>query len=75
MLKLAAILRVADALECSRRGRFRKCRIVQRGGVLAILVPESGDFRLERLNLELKGGMFNEVFGLEVKIEEAPLSI
>ncbi len=75
VLKLAAILRVADALECSRRGRFRKCRIVQRGGVLAILVPESGDFRLERLNLELKGGMFNEVFGLEVKIEEAPLSI
>ncbi len=75
VLKLAAILRVADALDCSRGGRFRKCKLAQRGHALVVLAPESGDFRLERLNLELKGEMFNEVFGLEVKIEEAPLSI
>ncbi len=73
VLKLASILRVADALDCSRRRRFRKMKLVLRGHVLAVQVPDSGDFRSERLYLELKGDLFNEVFGLELKIEEAPL--
>ena len=75
VLKLAAILRVADALDCSRRGRFDKVKLVQRGHVLSAVVPESGDFRTERLYLEMKGGLFTQVFGLDVKIEEAPLSL
>ena len=40
---------------------------------MSVVVPESGDFRSERLSLEWKGGLFNQVFGLELKIEEAPL--
>ena len=72
-LKLAAILRVADALDCSRRKRFDKMKLVLRGHTMSVVVPESGDFRSERLSLEWKGGLFNQVFGLELKIEEAPL--
>ncbi len=75
VLKLASILRVADALDCSRHGRFAKMRLVMRGHTLTVMVPESGDFRSERLYLELKGGLFSQVFGLELKIEEAPLSL
>lgn len=74
-LKLAAILRVADALDCNRRRRFDKMKLVLRGHTMTVVVPESGDFRSERLSLEWKGGLFNQVFGLELKIEEAPLSI
>ena len=74
VLKLAAILRVADALDCTRQGRFGRMKLVLRGHTLVIQVPASGDFRQERLYLELKGGMFNEVFGLELKIEEVPFA-
>ena len=74
-LKLAAILRVADALDCSRRKRFDKMKLVLRGHTMTVVVPESGDFRSERLSLEWKGGLFNQVFGLDLKIEEAPLLI
>lgn len=74
VLKLAAILRVADALDCTRQGRFRRMKLVLRGHTLVIQVPASGSFRQERLYLELKGGMFNEVFGLELKIEEVPFA-
>ncbi|MBS1368712.1 MAG: HD domain-containing protein [Lentisphaeria bacterium] len=74
VLKLAAILRVADALDCTRQGRFSRMKLMQRGHTLVIQVPDSGNYRQERLYLELKGGMFNEVFGLELKIEEIPLT-
>ncbi len=74
VLKLAAILRVADALDCTRQGRFRRMKLILRGHTLVIQVPASGSFRQERLYLELKGGMFNEVFGLELKIEEVPFA-
>ncbi len=73
VLKLSAILRVADALDCSRRNRFEHMKLSLRGHVLSIIVPESGDFRPEQLHLDIKGGLFTQVFGLDLKIEEAPL--
>ncbi|MDR0932101.1 MAG: HD domain-containing protein [Victivallales bacterium] len=75
VLKLAAVLRVADALDCTRQGRFDGMKLVQRAHTLSIMVPDSGSYRQERLYLELKGGMFNEVFGLDLKIEEIPLTL
>ncbi len=72
VLKLAAILRVADSLDSVRDRRFRRMKLVLRGHVLTIQVPEAGELRTERFYLELKGDLFNQVFGLELKIEEAP---
>lgn len=74
VLKLSAILRVADALDCTRQRRFDRIRLVRRGHTLVIQTPEAGGCRQERLYLALKGGMFNEVFGLDLKIEETPLA-
>lgn len=74
VLKLSSILRVADALDCTRRRRFDRMRLVRRGHTLVIQAPASGGCRQERLYLDLKGGMFNEVFGLDLKIEETPLA-
>jgi len=74
VLKLASILRVADALDCTRQQRFDRMRLVRRGHALVIQAPDSSSCRQERLYLDLKGGMFNEVFGLDLKIEETPLA-
>ncbi len=72
VLKLAAILRVADALDCTRQKRFNRLRLMRRGHTLVIQTPETGGYRQERRALDLKSDMFNEVFGLELKIEEVP---
>ncbi len=72
VLKLAAILRVADALDCSRSCRFKHMKLQLRGPALIVQVRDSGDFRAERSYLQLKGELFTEVFGFDLKIEELP---
>ncbi len=69
--KLAAILRVADALS---RGRLRKVKdvLIQRHGEeLVLQVPSSFDLTLERRSVAAKGDMFEEIFGLKLRLEEA----
>jgi exopolyphosphatase/guanosine-5'-triphosphate,3'-diphosphate pyrophosphatase len=69
VMKLAAILRVADALDRGHDQRVRLAAIERREDRLA-LHAESGeagpmDLSLERLSLAEKGDMFEDVFGLE----------
>lgn len=75
VLKLAAIMRVADSLDCSRGGRFNLARVAVHGHTLSLQTPDDGggDFRLERFYLGLKGDLFGDVFGLDLKIEECAL--
>jgi exopolyphosphatase/guanosine-5'-triphosphate,3'-diphosphate pyrophosphatase len=68
VLKLAAILRVADALDRSR-SRIGKLKLQIRGDELLILTPNADLLELEKLYLEFKGDLFLEVFGLKLKIE------
>ncbi len=70
VLKLAAILRVTDALDCSRRARFAHLKLRRRGVVLELRTPGRA-FAPEKLYLGLKGGLFTQVYGLKLKIEEA----
>ncbi len=67
VLKLAAILRVADALD-----RSHECRLGKRvafevvEGRLRITCPRpEADWSTEEVSLEEKGDMLNDVFGLE----------
>lgn len=69
VLKLAAILRVADALDCTRKGRFRAPVMFRRGVVLE-LRGSGSDFHSELRELELKGELFSQVFGIKVRIVE-----
>jgi len=62
--KLAAILRVADALDKSHARAIRSPRFEIRERELRILVPRDTDIRLESLYLEEKGDLFLEMFGL-----------
>jgi exopolyphosphatase/guanosine-5'-triphosphate,3'-diphosphate pyrophosphatase len=65
VMKLAAILRVADALDRGHDRRVRDISLERRDDRLVIRSAESGDLSLERLSLAEKGGMFEDVFGIE----------
>jgi exopolyphosphatase/guanosine-5'-triphosphate,3'-diphosphate pyrophosphatase len=69
--KLAALLRVADALS---RGRVRKTgelRIERQGDELIIGIPGAIDLLLERRSVAAKGDLFEEVYGMKVRLEQA----
>ncbi len=68
--RLAAILRVADALDKSHMQRMQQPRFSVGEQELRIEVDPGEDFALERLALESKGGLFEEVFGLKPAIVE-----
>jgi exopolyphosphatase/guanosine-5'-triphosphate,3'-diphosphate pyrophosphatase len=68
--KLAAILRVADALEHSHSQRVREVYCEREPGRLIITVPQA-DLSLEQLALKQKGTLFEETFGMTVLLREA----
>lgn len=63
--KLAALLRVADALDRSHSQRIRNVSFARGPGELMIVARDVGDATLEQLALERKGSMFESVFGLK----------
>tara|TARA_R110002111_G_scaffold248400_1_gene312001 strand:- start:2553 stop:4172 length:1620 start_codon:yes stop_codon:yes gene_type:complete len=68
--KMAAILRVADALDYSYSQRVQEieCEIDQ--GQLIISIPHVEDVSLEQIALVEKGPLFEEVFGLKVHLRK-----
>ena len=67
--KLAALLRVADALDASRTQQVRniKCKIGDEG--LVITVPTTADLSLEERTLAMKGDLFEDIYGLQIRLE------
>ncbi|MBC7979865.1 MAG: HD domain-containing protein [Armatimonadetes bacterium] len=68
--KLAAILRVADALERTHAQRVSKIEITRTPDKLRIRLPGVEDAAIERLAMASKADLFEQVFGLTVVIEE-----
>ena len=68
--KLAAILRVADALERTHVQRVRKLGLRREPGKLILRLPGLADAAVERIAMESKAGLFQHVFGLSVIIDE-----
>jgi exopolyphosphatase/guanosine-5'-triphosphate,3'-diphosphate pyrophosphatase len=68
--KLAAILRVADALSRGRVRTAKQVAIERREDELILQVPGGVDLTLERRSLAAKGDMFEEIFGLKLRLEE-----
>jgi exopolyphosphatase/guanosine-5'-triphosphate,3'-diphosphate pyrophosphatase len=64
--KMAAILRVADALDRSNSQRIQQIECKQEHRRLVITVPTAGDLSLEQLALQQKDSLFREVFGMPV---------
>ena len=67
--KLAAILRVADALDVNRTQDIRDftCRI--ENDELIITPSGRGDRTLERRALAMKEDLFEDIYGLKVRLE------
>lgn len=64
--KLAAILRLAIALDESRSGRVKEVNCHRERDRLIITIPALDDVSLEQLSIRQNAGLFEEVFGLGV---------
>jgi exopolyphosphatase/guanosine-5'-triphosphate,3'-diphosphate pyrophosphatase len=66
--KLAAILRVADALDREHLQRVQTVTAVREGGSLVLEVEGRGDLLLEHWALRKKARMFESVFGVSARL-------
>ena len=67
--KLAALLRVADALIRGNYRRVQDIRFHRQGDELIIGLPGVGDILLEERAITAKGGLFEEVYGMKIRLE------
>ncbi len=66
--KLAALLRVADALDRSHQRRVSQLRVKQQDQRIVLMVPGGGDLTIERMALREKGAMLEELFGVTLEL-------
>lgn len=64
--KLAAILRLAIALDDTRSGRIREIECTREGRQWVIKVPGVDDVSLEQIAMRQNSGLFRDVFGMQV---------
>ena len=69
--KLAAILRVADALSRGHVQAPTNLNLQRQGDDLIISVPNTTDLLLEQRAVRAKADMFEEIFGMKVRLELA----
>ena len=69
--KLAAILRVACALDKTRQQKVRNFNLESTEDNYVIWVPEEiGDITLERDSVTKRGALFSEVFGTGITLKQ-----
>lgn len=68
--KMAALLRVADALDAAHHQRLHELRINRESGRLVISLPQIDDLSLEQLALRQTGSLFEETFGMPVLLRK-----
>jgi len=66
--KMAAILRIADALDESRSQRIHEATVEREKDRLIISIPMVEDLSLENLALKQNGLLFEETFGMPVQL-------
>jgi len=66
VLKMASILRVADALDRGHTQQIKKITVERRPETLVFHVDKVYDLSLELMSLQEKGRMFQDVFGYKV---------
>lgn len=71
--KMAAILRVADALERSHHQHIQNIRCIVEPDQVVIEVPQVHDLTLEQMALREKGNLFEEVYGRSVVLRKKGL--
>ena len=66
--KLAAILRLADALDSGHKQKITDLEVQLDESQLFLIVTTAKDIMLEQWSLARKGQLFRDVFGIEPKI-------
>jgi exopolyphosphatase/guanosine-5'-triphosphate,3'-diphosphate pyrophosphatase len=66
VLKMASILRVADALDRGHTQQVKKITVERRLETIVLHADRGYDLSLELMGIEEKGGMFQDVFGYKV---------
>lgn len=61
--KLAALLRVANALDAEHAQRVRDLKVTSAEGTWTLWVEGTGDLTMERLGVEARADLFKDVFG------------
>lgn len=69
VVRLASLLRLADALDREHLQAVTAVRATVAKQRLLLALEGTGDFLLERWALRQKGGMFTDVFGLEIEVD------
>ena len=68
--KLAAILRVADAIARGHVRNVDEIRFSRQDDDLIIYVPGVSDLILEKRSIMIKGDMFDDIYGMRIRLEE-----
>jgi len=68
VVKLASLLRIADALDREHLQAVRAVKATAGKGKLVLELDSEGDLLLERWSLRRKGGLFADTFGLDIEI-------
>ena len=67
--KLAALLRIADALDCSHKQRIDRIRFKRQPEELVILPSGINDITIEQAAIKGKGSLFEDIYGMKVRIQ------
>ncbi|MFT5301481.1 MAG: exopolyphosphatase/guanosine-5'-triphosphate,3'-diphosphate pyrophosphatase, partial [Mariniblastus sp.] len=67
--KLAAILRIAIAIDTCRNQRIKTINCIERGSRIELSTPDVTDFSMEQLEVRQVCGLFGDIFGKEVFLE------
>lgn len=70
--KLSALLRVADSLDVTRQQRIKNVTVKQEKDQLTLLVDGVSEIELEKLTLKKKGDVFQNLFGLQLRLKSMP---
>lgn len=68
---LAALLRLADALDREHRQRVHRVEVSRRGGRVLLAVEGEGDMLLEGWSMKRKADLFRATFGTDVEVTVA----
>jgi exopolyphosphatase/guanosine-5'-triphosphate,3'-diphosphate pyrophosphatase len=66
VMKMAALLRVADALDRSHTQQIKEIQVERKSEILALHTGGGFDLSTERIGLEEKADMFQDIFGFKV---------
>ena len=68
--KLAAILRVANALDKEHLPKVTDLKVTREGDQLVLMAQNVSDLSMERMALAGRGELFSEVFGKRIVLRE-----